>query len=84
MSPQAEAVTSRLRITRRYWWTYSLWSGLILATCASLAVLTIFVLADALFKLRQGALAGLFAAWAVLTLSALVFQALRLKRGAER
>ncbi|MGO9465274.1 MAG: hypothetical protein ACLQVF_14115 [Isosphaeraceae bacterium] len=81
MSPQAEAVTSRLRITRRYWWTYSLWSGLILATCASLAVLTIFVLADALFKLRQGALAGLFAAWAVLTLSALVFQALRLKRG---
>ncbi len=59
MSPQAEAVTSRLRITRRCWWTYSLWNGLILAACASLAILTLFVLADALFTLRQGALAGL-------------------------
>jgi hypothetical protein len=81
MSPQAEVVTSRLRITRRYWWTYSLWSGMILAVCASLVILTVFVLADAIFKLRQGTLAGLFAAWAVLTLIALLFQAFRLKRG---
>ena len=65
MSPQAEAVTSRLRKTWVRWWTFSVWSGVVLAASVSLATLVLFVLADALLKLPQRVLGTLFAVWAV-------------------
>jgi len=81
MSPQAEAVTSRLRNTGRDWWTYSLCTGIILTACGSVAVLTVFVLADALVKLPQRLLGGLFISWAIATAAGLLYQVFRLKRG---
>ncbi len=48
MSPQAEVVTARLRKTWLQWWTFSFWSGAILAAAVSLATLVLFVLVDAL------------------------------------
>ncbi len=55
MSPQAEVVTARLRKTWLQWWTFSFWSGAILAAAVSLATLVLFVLVDALLKLPQRA-----------------------------
>ena len=59
MSPQAEAVTSRLRKTWLRWWTFSFWTGVVLAAAASLAVLVVLVLADALLRLPQAVLVAL-------------------------
>ncbi|MGA8347016.1 MAG: hypothetical protein WB773_04275 [Isosphaeraceae bacterium] len=50
MSPQAEVVAARLRKTWLQWWTFSFWSGAILAAAVSLATLVLFVLVDALLK----------------------------------
>src|SRR5208337_1894936 len=71
MSPQAEVVTARLRKTWLQWWTFSFWSGAILAAAVSLATLVLFVLVDALLKLPPRALVSLFAVWAVLSLAAI-------------
>ena len=49
-------MTSRLRQTWLQWWTFSFWSGAILAAAVSLATLVLFVLVDALFRLPQRAL----------------------------
>jgi hypothetical protein len=53
----------------------------ILAACASLAILAVFVLADAVIKFPQRVLGSLFATWTSATLLALLFQVVRLKRG---
>ncbi len=81
MSPQVEAVTARLRQTWIRWRTYSLWTAAVLSASISLGILALFVLADALFRLPQGVLGGLFAAWAGLSLAASSFLIVRLRRG---
>ncbi|MGA2702887.1 MAG: hypothetical protein ABSH35_17560 [Isosphaeraceae bacterium] len=81
MSPQAEVVTARLRKTWLQWWTFSCWSGAILAAAVSLATLMLFVLVDALLKLPQRALVSLFAVWAVLSLAAIAALLVRQRRG---
>ena len=81
MSPQAEVVTTRLRKTWLQWWTFSFWSGAILAAAVSLATLVLFVLVDALLKLPQRALVSLFAVWAVLSLAAVAALLVRQQRG---
>ena len=81
MSPQAEVVTARLRKTWLQWWTFSCWSGAILAAAVSLATLMLFVLVDALLKLPQRALVSLFAVWAVLSLAAVAAILVRQQRG---
>jgi hypothetical protein len=81
MSPQAEVVTSRLRKTWLQWWTFSFWSGAILAATVSLATLVLFVLLDALLKLPQRVLVSLFGVWAVLSLAAIAALLVRQRRG---
>src|SRR5208337_2244673 len=81
MSPQAEVVAARLRKTWLQWWTFSFWSGAILAAAVSLATLVLFVLVDALLKLPQRALVSLFAVWAVLSLAAVAALLVRQQRG---
>ena len=81
MSPQAEVVTARLRKTWLQWWTFSFWSGVVLAAAVSLATLVLFVLVDALLKLPQRALVSLFAVWAVLSLAAVAALLVRQQRG---
>jgi len=81
MSPQAEVVTARLRMTWLQWWTFSFWSGAILAVAVSLATLMLFVLVDALLKLPQRALVSLFAVWAVFSLAAIAALLVRQQRG---
>ena len=65
MSPQADVVTSRLRKTWHEWWTFSLWSGFVLAASVSLAAFILVVLLDALLKLPERLLAACFVMWAV-------------------
>ncbi len=81
MPPQAEAVTTRLHQTWLKWWTFSFWSGAILTAAVSLLTLVLFVLVDALLKLPQRVLVGLFATWAVLSLAAIAALAVRQHRG---
>jgi len=81
MSPQAELVTSRLRKTWLQWWTFSFWSGAVLAAAVSMATLVLFVLLDALFKLPQRVLVSLFGVWAVSSLAALAALLVRQRRG---
>ena len=81
MPPQAEAVTARLRKTWLQWWTFSFWSGAILTAAVSLLTLMLFVLLDALFKLPQRALVGLFATWGLFSLAAIAALAVRQQRG---
>ena len=81
MPPQAEAVTARLHQTWLKWWMFSFWSGAILAVAVSLLILVLFVLVDALLKLPQRVLVGLFATWAVLSLAAIAALAVRQHRG---
>jgi hypothetical protein len=81
MCPQAEAVTSRLRRTRVRWWTFSVWTGVVLAASVSSLVLVVFVLADALLRLPQGVLGVLFLAWAGVSLGALGALILRSRKG---
>ena len=81
MSPQAAVVTARLRKTWLQWWTFSFWSGAILAAAVSLALLMLFVLVDAMLKLPQRALESLFALWAVFSLAAIATLLIRQRRG---
>src|SRR5947209_8290171 len=81
MSPQAEAVTLRLRQTWLQWRMFSLWTAVVLAAGISLGILALFVLADALFRLPQSMLAALFLAWAGVSLAAFSFLIARLRRG---
>ncbi len=81
MSPQVEAVTSRLQRTRSHWRTFSLGTALMLAASISLVILALFVLADAILKLPQRVLVGLFATWLALSLAASSFLLARLRRG---
>lgn len=80
MSPQAEAVTTRLDRARRRWWTSSLAAGLALAAAASFAALIVFALADALLNLPQRGLAVLFAVWAAFSVGLVAACAARLVR----
>ena len=81
MSPQVEAVTSRLRRTRIRWWTFSLWTALVISAGISLGILAFFVMADAIFKLPQGVLVASFVAWAGMSLAAFSILIARLQRG---
>ena len=81
MSPEAEAVTARLKQTCLHWWTFSFWTGVVLAAGVSLLVLGLFVLADSVLRLPQGVLGGLFCTWAALNLAALAFLFVRWRRG---
>ena len=46
-------MTSRLRKTWLRWWTFSFWSGVVLAAAVSLACSCVLVLVDALLRLPQ-------------------------------
>ena len=81
MSPQADVVTSRLRKTWLQWWTFSLWSGIVLAAVVSLATLVLFVLLDSLIKLPQRVLVTCFAVWTGLSLAVLGALMVRQRRG---
>jgi hypothetical protein len=81
MSAQAERVTSRLQRAGNAWRTFSLWTGVMLAATLSLAMLTLFALADALLKLPQRGLVVLFLAWAGLTACAIAAVLARQRRG---
>ena len=81
MSPQVEAVTSRLRQTWLRWRTFSLWTAVVLAAGVSLGILALFILADALFRLPQSMLAALFLAWAGVSLAAFSFPDRPLEEG---
>lgn len=59
MSPQVDAVTSSLRQIRIRWWTFSLWTALVISAGISLGILAFFVMADAIFKLPQWCLSHL-------------------------
>src|SRR5262249_11775422 len=63
------------------WWGFSLGAGMALAAFASLTVLFSFALLDALLVLPRAALAGLFAAWAALSLALVTALVVRLRRG---
>ena len=81
MNPQVEVVTSRLRQTWLRWRTFSLWTAVVLSAVASVGILALFVLADALFRLPQSMLAVSFLAWAGASLTTFSFLIARLRRG---
>ncbi|MDD4268655.1 MAG: hypothetical protein PHO07_15225 [Pirellulales bacterium] len=76
MSPAAEKILDRLDATRQQWWIFTLLSTAVWSISVSFALALVFMLADALVKFSQFALAGLLASWSVVTL-ALVAWALR-------
>ena len=81
MSPPVEAVTSRLRQTWIRWWTFSIWTSLVISAGISLGILALFVMADAIFRLPQDVLVASFVAWAGMSLAAFSILIARLKRG---
>ena len=81
MSPQVEAVTSSLRQTWIRWWTFSIWTALVISAGISLGILALFVMADAIFRLPQGVLVASFVAWAGMSLAAFSILIARLKKG---
>ncbi len=81
MSPQVEAVTSRLRQTWLRWRSSPCGPRSCWRPEFRLRILALFVLADALFRLPQAMLAALFLAWAGVSLAAFSFLIGRLRRG---
>ncbi|MDW8039048.1 MAG: hypothetical protein RMI90_13570, partial [Thermoguttaceae bacterium] len=69
MPPVAQAVVRRLDEVRQRWWIFTLLTSLVLAASASLAVLLVFMLFDALFTFSQWVLALLFVVWTGITIS---------------
>jgi len=68
MPPMAQAVVRRLDEVRQRWWIFTLLTSLVLAASASLAVLLVFMLLDALFTFSQWILGILFLVWTGITL----------------
>lgn len=80
MSPAAEKILDRLDATRQQWWIFTLLSTAVWSISVSFAVALVFMLADALMKFSQFALAGLLASWSVMTLVLAVLALRRMAR----
>lgn len=86
MSIQADAVLQRLARTWVRWWTFTLYTGLVLGFCASFGALAIFALADALWHFPQRALALLFAfwiGWTIALFAILIYRLLKSQRSLQ-
>lgn len=86
MIPAAESILRRLDAARQKWWFFTVLSSSVLAVCVCMAVLIVFLLIDALLRLPQYALGGLFVAWLAVigtTIWAVVRRSLRARRSLE-
>jgi len=81
MSPAAHAIIRRLDATRQKWWLFSLLTTSVLAAAASLALLLVFMLSDALLRLPQPVLLVMFLLWLSVTAALAVVVFRRLSRG---
>lgn len=63
MSPLAEPILRRLEQIRQQWWIFSLMTAIVLAAAASVALLLVFIVIDAVFALPQMALSVMAALW---------------------
>ena len=81
MSPIAENVIDRLEAACQKWWLFTLLTTTVWAAAASLSLLFVFVLADAVLVLPQAVLSILFAVWLTLTLALLGYIVRRIFRG---
>jgi hypothetical protein len=80
MSPAADAVIRRLDGARQKWWLFTLLTSVVLAICASLATLLLFMVTDAMLIFPRMMLMSLFAVWVVVSLGLLVLLGRRLVR----
>jgi hypothetical protein len=80
MSPAADAVIRRLDGARQKWWLFTLLTSAVLAICASLATLLLFMATDAMLLFSRTMLISLFAVWALVSLGLLVLLGRRLVR----
>ncbi len=80
MSPAADAVIQRLDAARQKWWLFTLLTTTAMAGCLSFAAVLVFLLGDALLKLSQTTLGGMFLTWMLLTISLIVTISRRLMR----
>jgi len=83
MSPAAETVIRRLDDARQRWWMFTLLSTAVVAVCASLGLLLVFMLTDAYLIFSQMGLATLFLVWLVVTLALAVLVCRRVARSAR-
>lgn len=68
MSPNVENILERLDAARQRWWLFTLLATAVLATCVSLGILLLFLLADAFWRFPQGTLLALFLFWLAISL----------------
>jgi hypothetical protein len=80
MSPAADSVIRRLDAARQKWWLFTLLTTAVLALCASLGTLFLFMLTDAFLKFSQPVLLGLFLVWLGVTIAMIVVVSRRLVR----
>ncbi len=80
MSPAADAVIERLDAARQRWWLFSLMTSCVLTGCASLGLLLVFMLTDALLKFSQVWLVLMFVVWTSATIALIVVVCRRLIR----
>ncbi|MBN1910441.1 MAG: hypothetical protein JW818_11925, partial [Pirellulales bacterium] len=69
MSPDAKRVIERLDAARERWWLFTLLSTAVLGVCASMGLLLLCMLGDALARLPQAGLWTLFLIWLGVTLA---------------
>jgi hypothetical protein len=84
MSPQAQAVLTRLESTWNRWWICSLLTGIVLAVAASLALLLAGITADALLQLSPSSLTVLAILWCLASIwiyGRLILRLVRFHRG---
>jgi hypothetical protein len=63
MSPAAEGIIRRLDATRQKWWFFTLLTTCVLAVCASLGTLLVFMLSDAYLRFPWFVLVLMFLVW---------------------
>jgi len=63
MSPAAEGIIRRLDATRQKWWFFTLLTTSVLALCASLGTLLVFMLSDAYLRFPWFLLVAMFLVW---------------------
>lgn len=80
MSPVAESVLQRLDSARQKWWLFTLLATTVLAACVSFGLLLLFTLTDALLKLTQVTLLGMFLVWLAVTVALIAIVGRRLAR----
>ena len=80
MSPVAQNILRRLDEARQRWWLFTLLTTAVMAGCASLALLLVFVLSDALVTFSQTGLTVLLLVWLAVTVAMVVLVIRRVVR----